>query len=418
MRVLFINVVCGIYSTGKIVCELAEKYEQEGHEVKVAYGRHDSPEKYRRLAVRIGSDWDVYHHALMARLTDRQGFFSRRATEKFLKWADDYNPDFLWLHNLVGYYINLEMLFGWIKSRPNMKVYWTLHSCWEITGHCVHFTICGCDKWKTHCHHCPQKNRYPASFIDNSYRNYEDKRRLFTGVRDMTLITPSQWLADLVKQSYLKDYPVEVRYNTIDTEIFRPRESDFRARFGLDGKKIVLGVASTWEERKGLGDFVRLAAMLDPEKYAVVLVGLTPRQVSSLPGNVATIDLKDGKITQLQDANHPDNSVISTTWGGLLPTAYTEPTTRFSLRRYTRRRMCSSCQATRRTTLLCALRPKPAVLLSSPTTQEALPKHCMTRARNSLSRETSKPSERFSPRCNISSQKVRALPVRPAGKAA
>lgn len=297
MRVLIINEYCGTRSTGKIACEIAEKYECEGHEVRVAYGRNDNvPEKYRRFTVKIGTMKDVYLHALMTRLTGRTGFFSRGATRKFLKWADEYDPDFLWLHNIHGYYINIELLFNWIKSRPNMKVNWTLHDCWAFTGHCAYFTMAGCEKWMTHCGHCPQKDTYPASFVDNSSRNYDDKRRLFTGVKDMTIITPSQWLADLVKQSYLKEYPVEVRYNTIDTEIFRPRPSDFREKSGLAGKIIMLGVASDWDKRKGLGDFVRLAGMLDPEKYAIVLVGLSPKQMKALPKNITAIERTNNQI--------------------------------------------------------------------------------------------------------------------------
>ena len=293
MRVLFVNEVCGTGSTGKITCGLAEKYEREGHEVRVAYGRSSFvPEKYKRFAVRIGSMKDVYIHGIMTRLTDRHGFYSGHATRKFIAWANDYNPDILWLHNIHGYYVNIEMLFQWIKSQPQMRVYWTLHDCWSFTGHCAYFTMAGCEKWKTHCHECPQRNSYPASLIDNSMRNYDDKRRIFTGVKDMTIITPSEWLAGLVKQSFLGEYPVEVRHNTIDTEIFRPTPSDFREKYNLMGKIIVLGVASIWEKRKGLEDFVRLSGMLDPEKFAVILVGLTPeqsRQTRQQTGNIITI---------------------------------------------------------------------------------------------------------------------------------
>ena len=290
MRVLFIDEYCGTRSTGKIVCELAEKYEREGHEVRTAHGRINFvPEKYKRFAVRIGTMKDVYFHALMTRLTDRHGFFSRGATKRFLKWADEYNPDFLWLHNIHGYYINIEMLFKWIKSRPQMRVNWTLHDCWTFTGHCTHFIVAKCDKWKTHCGKCPQKDRYPSSLVDNSRRNYDDKRRLFTGVKDMTIITPSEWLAGLVKRSFLGEYPVEVRNNTIDTEIFKPTPSDFRVKYNLEGKIIVLGVASVWDDRKGLDDFVKLSVMLDPEKFAIVLVGLTPKQIKAIPKNITAI---------------------------------------------------------------------------------------------------------------------------------
>lgn len=290
MRILFINELCGSGSHGKIAAEQAQKFESEGHEVKIAYGRHPNvPEQYKKYAVRIGSKLDVYIHALMTRLTDKHGFFSKQATKKFLQWADNYNPDFLWLHNIHGYYINVEMLFYWIKSRPKMKIYWTLHDCWSFTGHCAYFTFEKCYKWRTHCSKCPRINKYPASFIDNSYKNFDRKKNLFTGVNDMTLITPSKWLADLVKESFLKEYPVEVCYNTIDKNIFKPTAGNFREKYNIGNKKIILGVASIWEERKGLDDFIKLSEMLDAEKFVIVLVGLKPKQIKKLPKKIIAI---------------------------------------------------------------------------------------------------------------------------------
>ena len=289
MRVLFINSVCGIRSTGRICTDLAQGMEKEGYEVKIAYGRETVPKKYQKYAVRIGSEWSVRKNALSCRLFDNDGFTAKHATKKLLEWADEYNPDMLWLHNLHGYYINIEMLFAWIKSRPNMQVKWTLHDCWTFTGHCSHFTIVQCEQWKGHCSHCVQKRGYPASYFkDNCSSNFERKKAAFTGVQNMLLITPSQWLADLVGQSFLKEYPVEVRYNKIDTTVFKPTLSDFRERYGLNDKKIVLGVASSWGERKGLNDFIKLSEMLD-ESYAIVLVGLTARQIRKLPKQIKGI---------------------------------------------------------------------------------------------------------------------------------
>ena len=282
---------CGTGGPGKVAAGIAEKFEREGHEVRIAYGRSGVvPEKYRKYAVRIGTMMDVFTHALMTRLTGRHGFYSRGATRDFLKWADEYDPGLLWLHNIHGYYVNIELLFDWIKSRPNMKVNWTLHDCWAFTGHCPYFTAAKCDKWRIHCEHCPQKNTYPASFIDASRRNYDDKRRLFTGVRNMTIITPSQWLAGLVGQSFLSEYPVEVQKVEINREIFRPSPSGFREKSGLSGKIIVLGVANVWDKRKGFGDFMRLAEMLDRERFAVVLVGLSPKQIRELPERITGIE--------------------------------------------------------------------------------------------------------------------------------
>ena len=147
------------------------------------------------------------------------------------------------------------------------------HDCWALTGHCAYSKS------------CPQLDTYPKTISKaNCSRNYEDKRRIFTSVppERMTLITPSQWLADLVGQSFLKDYPVEVRHNAIDTDVFKPTPSDFRERNGIGDRFMVLGVASPWTERKGLGDFVKLAGELDSDKYAIVLVGLSEKQIGQL----------------------------------------------------------------------------------------------------------------------------------------
>lgn len=289
MKVLMINVVCGIRSTGRICTDIAARLEAQGHEVKIAYGREEVPEKFQKYAVKIGTDLDVKVHGVKARLFDACGFGSRSTTRKFIQWAEAYNPDLLWLHNIHGYYINVEFLFEWIKSRPNMEVKWTLHDCWAFTGHCTYFTMAKCDKWKTGCDKCPQKKAYPASLLlERSKTNYRRKKTAFTGVDSLSLITPSRWLADLTRESYLKEYPVEVIYNKIDTSVFKPTPSDFKKRYGIEDKIVILGVASVWEKRKGLDDFFRLAEMLD-DRYVIVLVGLTERQINELPNKVKGI---------------------------------------------------------------------------------------------------------------------------------
>lgn len=283
MKLLLINSVCGIGSTGKIVARIADEYISQGNEARIAYGRSDVvPEEYLPISYRIGSAWDLNLHALSSRLFDNHGFGSRLATKKFLNWASKYNPDILWLHNLHGYYINVEMLFAWIKSRPQMQVKWTLHDCWAFTGHCTYFDYCGCNKWKTQCKNCPQIHKYPTSLLtDNSERNYMRKKKLFVGVKYMELITPSLWLASLVKESFLK-YQVSVVRNTIDTSVFKPTSSEFRLKHKLLSKRIILGVASAWNERKGFCDFLKLRSLLNAQ-YEIVLVGLNEKQIKNLP---------------------------------------------------------------------------------------------------------------------------------------
>ncbi|WP_029232344.1 glycosyltransferase [Butyrivibrio sp. VCB2006] len=293
-RLLIINSVLGFGSTGRIVLDIARDYEQKGYEVKVAYGRNmkkqsggssDKASEYDRLGVRIGNDMDVYSHVLLSRLSDKHGLYSRAVTKKFLKWASEYDPDILWMHNIHGYYINYEMLFEWIKSRPQMKVKWTLHDCWTFTGHCAYFTYAKCDKWKEGCNDCPQLSSYPAAMKDNSRENYRRKKAAFTSVPNLTIITPSIWLKELVNKSFLSEYPVEVQYNSIDTSVFKPTPSEFKVAHGIQEKKMVLGVASFWEKRKGLDDFIELSQRLDKDKYKVVLVGLNDQQKKELEDN-------------------------------------------------------------------------------------------------------------------------------------
>ena len=293
MRMLLVNSVCGIYSTGKIVAQIARQFEAKGWEVRIGDGRYAAvPEGCRKWAIPIGGIFERCIHQVVTRSFDWHGdrICSWLATRRFLKWAEEWKPDVLWLHNIHGYYLNYELLFGWIKRHPDMEVRWTLHDCWAFTGHCVYFTMADCEKWKTGCcGKCFEKGQYPKSWLFGAARsNWERKRAAFCGVRKMTLVTPSKWLADLTRESFLKEYPVEVVHNTIDTKVFRPTESDFRERNGLIGKQIVLGVASSWGSRKGFVDFLKLRALLD-ESYEIVLVGLSLRQMKALPQGVLGI---------------------------------------------------------------------------------------------------------------------------------
>ena len=260
MKYLFINSLAGTGSTGRIVADKCRELMAQGHECLIAYGREekncqDIP------TMRIGSVWDVRAHALTSRILDTSGFGSRAVTKRLLGRIREYDPDVIWMHNIHGYYLHVGLLFDYLKT-CGKPIYWTLHDCWSFTGHCAYFDYAGCDRWKTGCHNCPEKKVYPASILlDGSRRNYARKKALFSGVPNLTLITPSQWLADLVKESYLREYPVQVVHNTINTEVFRPTAGDFREKWELDGKIMLLGVASVWDGRKGLPDYIALSKM-------------------------------------------------------------------------------------------------------------------------------------------------------------
>lgn len=324
MRVLQINSVCGIRSTGRICTDIAKDLEEQGHEVKIAYGRVEQvPQWAKKYAVRIGTDMDLKLHALGTRVFDIHGLCSAKSTKEFLKWADAYNPDLLWLHNLHGYYMNVELLFQWIKSRPHMQVKWTLHDCWAFTGHCSHFDFVKCVKWKTGCEKCPQKNRYPTSLcFDQSRSNYLRKQAAFTGVKNMTIITPSKWLADLAAQSFLKEYPIEVQYNKIDLTAFQPTSGQFREQHGLENTKIILGVASAWSDRKGLYDFYKLNAVLEADTK-IVLVGLDEQQMRDIPDDMIGIR-KTNNVQELAEIYTAADLFFNPTYEDNYPTVNLE----------------------------------------------------------------------------------------------
>ena len=291
MKVLQINSVCGIRSTGKICTDLADVLKEQGHDSLVLYGRENAPLEFDSISKKITTDTEVKLHALSARLFDNAGFASNMATERFISEIEKYNPDIIHLHNLHGYYINVEMLFEYLKSQSR-PVVWTLHDCWAFTGHCAHYSFVGCDRWKYGCYGCPQSSQYPKSIVDCSKRNYEKKRTAFSGVKKMMLITPSEWLRQQLSESFLAEYSVSVIPNGIDLAAFKPTHADIRKKYGIGEGKIILGVASAWSERKGLSDFVRLTELLVDE-YKIVLVGI--KDSTALPKKIITIPRTDSR---------------------------------------------------------------------------------------------------------------------------
>ncbi len=288
MKVLLINSVCGVGSTGKICAELAEILISEGHTVKIAYGRGNLPEKYKHLAYKISNDKTVKAHALLSRVFDSSGLHSKTATRRFIKWIEDFNPDVIHLHNLHGYYLNYRILFDYLK-KSNKKIVWTLHDCWAITGHCAHFDYIGCNRFIDGCFNCPQKKNYPKSNIfSKSKRNYKLKKDAFTGVKNLTVVTPSKWLSGVVKQSFLGSYPVKVINNGIDLSVFNPTKSDFKKTYNLEYKFVILGVAFSWGKKKGLDIFKKLADELSSD-YKIVLIGVSDAVKKDLPKNIIAI---------------------------------------------------------------------------------------------------------------------------------
>lgn len=284
MKILQINSVFKRGSTGRIADDIHQLLLEHGHDSKVAYGRY--PVEDTLNTIKIGNKLDNYKHVLKTRVFDLHGFGSKKETEIFINKVRAYDPDIIHLHNIHGYYLNIEVLFDYLKE-VQKPVIWTFHDCWAFTGHCAYFEYAGCNCWKGE--KCIQKTTYPQSLLfNNSIQNYQNKKEIFTGLKKLTIVTPSKWLKDLVKESFLKDYSVEVINNGINLEVFKPIESNFRSNHNFENKTILLGVANLWDERKGLVYFLELAKKL-PNNYQIVLVGLSDKQIKDLPSNILGI---------------------------------------------------------------------------------------------------------------------------------
>lgn len=277
-------------STGTIMLSLGKITSQEGYKIYYAFPKISQNRK--RLVsdtIFIGTRFDYYLHRILGYFTGLNGCYSIFATFRFLKKISEIKPSIIHLHNLHNCFINLPLLFRYLKKQ-HIPVIWTLHDCWSFTGQCPYFSAIGCEKWKTGCHDCPQYMNYPKSKVDQTKLMYKMKKKWFTGIEECTLVTPSQWLADCVSESFLRDYPVKVIQNGIDLDIFRPVESSFRIKHSIQNKYIILGVSFGWSLRKGLNIFIDLCQFL-PEDFQIVLVGVSEEDRKVLPKNCIALGL-------------------------------------------------------------------------------------------------------------------------------
>ena len=282
MTIVQINSTCGVGSTGKICVGISELLTDAHIENYILYSSRTNGYP---LGIPCSDDLYIKAQAFKAKLAGNYGFQSRKATQIMVSELERIHPDIVHLHNIHSHDCHIGMLFDYFKKK-HTKLIWTFHDCWAFTGYCPHFTMVKCDKWKIECKRCVQRREYTWIF-DRSRELFEKKKEFLQGL-DLTIVTPSQWLADLVCQSFLKGYPVKVINNGIDLSVFRPIESSFRKQNGLNNKKIVLGVSFEWGQRKGLDVFVDLAQRL-PDDYQIVLVGTEEKTDKFLPAGIFSI---------------------------------------------------------------------------------------------------------------------------------
>jgi len=293
-RLLQICVEGNTGSTGTIAEAIGKIAKNKNWTSFIAYGRFKRPSQSK--LIRIGSDMDTLMHGIETRLFDRHGFGSRKATLDLIKQIKALKPDIIHLHHLHGYYINIVSLFNYLAI-ARIPVVWTFHDCWSFTGHCTFFDSVGCEKWKTECSICPQIREYPKSYwLDRSKTNFHVKRKLFNSVPNLTIVSVSRWLDGLVSESFLKQNPRVVIYNGIDLATFKPSGDSLatKLKYNVEDKFLILGVATTWDRRKGLSDFIELSKRLMHDER-IILVGLDDKQMEMLPENIIGIPRTETK---------------------------------------------------------------------------------------------------------------------------
>ena len=294
-KLLQINVSANWGSHGKIAEGIGEIAMSNGWESYIAFGRFANASQSK--LIKIGNKWEQRLHGLATRLFDRHGLASAKATTELVKSIEKINPDIIHLHNVHGYYLNYPVLFKYL-SQSGIPVVWTLHDCWAYTGHCPYPIFAGCSRWMSHCvPPCPLRKSFLKSWIvDNCRKNFDIKKQCFNSIENLYIVTVSKWLETEVKKSFLRNKNIRCIYNGVDISIFKPTEYGMLLMKHKIKKteKVVLGVASIWEERKGLYDFYRLRQLL-PSTIRIILIGLSAKQIENLPSGIDGVSRTDSQ---------------------------------------------------------------------------------------------------------------------------
>ncbi|MDO9154789.1 MAG: glycosyltransferase [Paludibacter sp.] len=302
MKVFIINTIENSYSTGSLASGIGRKAKEQGWQVYFAHDNEINSSDFKSIRIHNSKLSKYLHIHFFTWTLDLHGLGSWLATYNLIRKIKKIKPNVIHLHNIHGYYINIYLLFKYL-AKADIPIVWTLHDCWAMTGRCTHFSYIGCEKWKTQCEKCPYKAakyEYAVSHkVDNSRINYNLKKKLFTSVKEMTMVPVSNWLGGIVEESYLSKYRIKVIQNGIDLKLFHPVQNvtKIKTKYGLNGKFILLGVASAWTKMKGFEDFIKLNSLLSDE-YKIIMVGLSDQQLLSFPSDMIGVK-KTKKINEL-----------------------------------------------------------------------------------------------------------------------
>lgn len=312
MKIVQLNAVCGVGSTGQIAFQISQLSVSNSIDNYVLYTSGVCNNDH---CIKYSTRLQTKFNALLAKVFGNYGFNSYSSTYRLIRLLNKIKPDIIHLHNIHSHDFNLSIFFKYLK-KTNVRVIWTFHDCWAFTGYCMHFDRLECDKWQSQCKDCPQRKKY-SLFTDKSQKLFKKKKELFTSISDMTIVSPSKWLADLTKHSFLSKYPIEVIYNGIDLDVFIPRESNFREKHTLENKKIVLGIPKGKFEY-----FLELNELLSYE-YKLVLVGLKESDIEKMPSDILALPYTKDRI-ELAEIFTASDVYINTTLEDTFPTVNLE----------------------------------------------------------------------------------------------
>lgn len=311
LKLFQINVTSNWGSTGKIAEAIGNSAIENGWDSYIAFGRKHNPSSSK--VIKVGTKIDTYIHYAYDRLFDMEGRSSKQATKALVKKIKEIDPNIVQLHNLHDHYLNYQILFEYL-NQTDIKVVWAFHDCWAFTGHCYHFVEQSCMKWKTGCNHCICRNK----FVDRSQENYLLKKKLFIGNKNLTIVPCSEWMADFVKDSFLKNKRIQVIHNGIDLKLFKVIPEIKKE----DGKFRIIAVSNVWLPYKGIYDIFKLRAMLTDE-YEITMVGLSKEQLNNLPQGIRGIQ-RTQNIQELVKLYNESDVLINPTYADTFPTVNLE----------------------------------------------------------------------------------------------
>ncbi|MDD3040473.1 glycosyltransferase [Bacteroides sp.] len=275
--------------------DLCSSVDKAGDEI-MAFVPNTGQNRRRMLDREIlwGTKFNWFAHFNLYKWTGIQDIWSVLSTRDLNKKLKAYNPDVIHLHG-VNEYILCFPLFVRLLNNLGKPVAWTLHDTRYITARCASFEEDQCLQWQTGCKKCTTNAIYSKSKVNNVHLQWKLKKKWFNLIKNLTIVTPSQWLANHVKNSFLQDKPCIVLNNGIDTSGFsKPLDIKIPALESIKGK-ILLGVATGWEHRKGLDTMIWLSQHL-PEGYQIVLVGgVRPDLVDTIPSNIICLPRTSSK---------------------------------------------------------------------------------------------------------------------------